>query len=50
MAAFSIFNPDHFESIARTLGVLVTGTKLDHLFASLNVADVSVIPPQPDCA
>lgn len=41
MTAFSIFNPDHFESIARTLGVLVTGTKLDHLFASLNVADVS---------
>lgn len=41
MAAFPIFNTDHFESIARQLGELVSGTQLDQLFATSRISDVS---------
>lgn len=41
MAAFPPFNPDHFETIARELGELVTGGQLDQLFASRGITDVS---------
>ena len=41
MAAFSSFTPDHFESIARELGGLLTGTQLDQLFAARGISDVS---------
>lgn len=33
MAAFPLFNTSYFETIARELGELVTGTQLDQLFA-----------------
>lgn len=41
MAVFPLFNPDHFESIARELGELINGGQLDQLFASRGIADVS---------
>ncbi len=41
MAAFPLFNTSYFETIARELGELVTGTQLDQLFASQDLADVS---------
>ena len=41
MAAFPVFNTDHFESIARELGEQVTGTQLDQLLASRGLTDVS---------
>lgn len=41
MAAFPVINTSHFESIARELGELVTGTQLDQSFALQGLADVS---------
>lgn len=41
MAAFPLFTSDHFESISRELGDLITGTQLDQLFASRGISDVS---------
>lgn len=41
MAAFPLFNSDHFEAIARELGELITGGQLDQLFASRGIKDVS---------
>ncbi|WP_324726388.1 TIGR02391 family protein [Klebsiella sp. ZJOU C1] len=41
MASFPIFNPDHFESIARELGELVSGSQLDQFFISRGIQDTS---------
>lgn len=41
MAAFPLFNPSHFEAIARELGELVTGTQLDQFFAANGISDIS---------
>ncbi|HEB5078075.1 TIGR02391 family protein [Aeromonas hydrophila] len=41
MAAFPSFTPEHFESIARELGELVTGTQLDQLFDTRGITDIS---------
>ena len=41
MAAFPLFTPEHFESVARELGELVSGTQLDQLFSAKGIVDVS---------
>jgi hypothetical protein len=41
MAAFPVLNTNHFESIARELGELVTSAQLDQLFASQGLVGVS---------
>lgn len=41
MAAFPLFMPEHFESVARELAELVTGTQLDQFFAMLSISDIS---------
>lgn len=41
MAAFPSFTPEYFESIARELGELVTGTQLDQLFDTRGIMDIS---------
>ncbi len=38
MASFPVFNPDHFESIAREL---VSGSLLDQFFISRGIEDTS---------
>ena len=41
MAVFPLFTPDNFESVARELSELLTGTQLDQLFATRGITDVS---------